>query len=250
MTTKTKSQIIRPLVGENLEQESLQFIVEDSLLDSLNEFCFSKVLSDAFEKNTKATRNLLLCSAWNLWVEELWARSTNPGSARILGLQGDAENVAALLVVPDTFDISLKNGAEEPEEWLGKKLTMIKRPKAFIEKEIKFIPTLSLDLSKLDKDTLTMFIGYLTNGGEITLDEDNRGKFNRALVPNLKYEVKAGFLNRICSYVNSVENLTSLLEIITPRVQLRSAKVGLSSPEEIRRASLVNKAESILKDCK
>jgi len=239
------------------ERPVMQLTPEVSALFA--EFAPAKELFDVFEAKITALKGELNPELFSLWVETLWRNRAVPTNPALKAVTEDGDVCEGMFVVQERFMTKIPDNAE-PAGSVAQLLTEMGLEagdaESLVREEIDFAPQLGLrpfnelvtghyedkqlvEATAKEKEIGQKLLEFVTKN--LTAEE-------QALVlqNTPKTVVKKGFLDRVCKYAHSKEQLASILKVMTPVVQLKGAKFATTASPVEKTTRLLEKASVIL----
>lgn len=263
--TKTVKEKDRPTID-----------LPDEIVDLLKEYAPLKQIFDLVDKRNKREKKAINAAIWPLYVKALWQKKSQPKNPgiEIKGENGKVDITAMFQVnTGSKIKINMPSCSEdqEPDEVFVEALVDagLEEQDAInlVQKEIDFTPQWSVDFtalltSKNDKEReaaeklFTHLQGEDAEGNSIPSDTplvftpeelnylqchiNGRCKFQARLTDG------DNFLDRVCDYAHSAEQLETILAFITPEFFINRTKFGVSDDPATCNERLIEMAATML----
>jgi len=225
----------------------------------------AKKLFDHFKTHHDNTRGELIGVLNEEWAGMLWQHKTQPGNPSLAVSREDSgkPDITGLFVKTAKFSVDIPD-EKNPANSVVAQLVNLGLEQADAEKlvkeELDFCPQNDLKFSQLQsgyktddgwvpatdasKSAALKIIKYALQSSDLT--EDERTAVRKALVQKPSVRVKDGFLQRVCQYAHSLDQLKAVLLVVKPQEQLRSIKFGVSDSLDEKTARLIQYASNVL----
>lgn len=241
--------LLRSVVETPVTQAAAGFPTNENVSAALASFAPINVAFKSIETELKVLRDNLENEVWPLWVGELWKLKKHPGNPR---LKSEDENEECLFVVPEAFNFKLPKydeRTEKPEDVLANLLSVhgIANPHYLIAEEFEFNVGVSLNLAVLPDHLIKSFILYLSGTNKtLRLTGMETEAVNKCKQTSLTLTVRKGVFDRICSYCSDEAQLRKLLDMLEPKVTIKSVKFGLRDSKEDREEKMMLALQEVL----
>lgn len=225
-----------------------------------------KALADVVVAREKVLKGDLNNELMQLHVANFWRLRTLPANPALKGSNSDGTpDCEGLFVIQSRFMIEipeLQDGQTPQNALVGLFVNLgLDEEKAteLVENELDFTPDISVRLNELlngrktdgqwqDATDAEKQLGKKISGWLMGQETDplTPAEREKALKITAKAVVKDGFLQRVCTYCSSEEDLSNVFKVIRPVVQNRGAKFGISDTPTRRTDRLLEVCKDIL----
>jgi hypothetical protein len=223
----------------------------------------AKKLFDHFKTHHNNVRGEFIDICNRNWARMLWQHKTQPGNPKLSIEKDGHTDITGLFVKTAKFSVDVPD-EKNPVSSMVASLVNLGVEQADAEKlvaeELDFRPQSDLKFGQLQagyktddgwvpatdasKTAALKIIKYALQSKDFT--DDERAAIKKALVSKPSVRVKDGFLQRVCQYAHSQDQLDAILTVIKPQEQLRSIKFGVSDSLDTKTARLIEYASSVL----
>jgi hypothetical protein len=252
MMNKLAKKASKKQPAKSTEQKT-RLVLSDEGQAVFQNFVKAKALNEITSKEEAQQKSLLNEITLETWTQKLWEDNALPTTTEILSHNSD-NTVDMSLTLSITTKFNIQSKEEDPKnsvvELLRTAGLSAAKSKKIVNEELDFTPTLGIrtfnDLaSGTDEEkacAVKMMAFFTGEKTEAPTDEEQA----MILVNSNKITVKAGFLNRVCTYVKSLDELRMVFKVIKPGVTNKSAKFGKNDSEMARAKRLSAEATDLL----
>ena len=256
--------------------------ISEEMQQKFVKFAALKTLFDTFESAKKSNTGELYSSIMTSYQESLWTGKSKPKNPAIKVKNQGRPDSEGIFIVSTGSKIKINmppvQENEDPEEAMLRGLIDLgvsrKNAENLIEKEISFVPQWNLNFTDLlygsfsegklkpatevqvsaSEALFSAINGLDEDGNELTSKEridllksiTDEGWFSVKNAVDTKYFPKLldgeNFLDRVCNYANSIEELKAILTMFVPVHFLSHTKFGISDTVDTRNGRLIDEA--------
>lgn len=261
----------KPAAAAKKSDERLRVELKDKQGESLRQWVPAKLLSDQFESQVKQLGSEVKDASFQIWADLLWKQKNQPQNPCLYVLNENGKvDCEAVFTAQERYQVNVPEVPDDKsveeafvdllvdasgEQWKNKAAELV-------EKELKFIPDVSLPLTKMltgekvgknyipaneaQVSAATKLLTFFSEGGQLEFTEAEREAMANSQVVKFATTVMPGFLSRVTTYCASRKQLETVLRFVTPILSLRSPKFAVSDSMESRNQRMIDQAAKIL----
>ena len=240
------------------------------VVDQLAEYAPTKSLCDIVTERKARQSTELKEALWAIFLKTYWAKKARPNNPKIQARGDDGKvDSEGVLQLKAMFRINMPTVGEDedPSEVMVAALVDVglgeDDARALVEKELDFTPKWGLDLTTLmtkgdgiAKAAAEKFflrsqgVTEDENGESLDLTDQEWGALGEVISSGVKHGVelvdKSNFLERVCDYCHSLDQLDGVFSVIVPQQALSGIKFAVGDSTETRNNRLIEEAAAIL----
>jgi hypothetical protein len=282
LTKITSGAKVAPKKSDNRANRP-EFELNESLSETFKRFAGAFALSEVIEARLEQEKGSLSEGVFEIWVEKLWKTKSPPPNPYITADKDGVPDVQSIFQVQERFCLDLPEVPEdkELEQVLIEKFTELfvatdmdqadaeASAFRFVNNELDLNPKTTIDLSKLvfghyegegknrtfveaseNEQALAAkvlgLLGCRTKEELMEMEPITEEESKQLIEQKLNVTVKKGFLQRVCTYVHSIDQLKAIFLVIKPVKFPSKTKFGVNDTPEAKNTRLLDEAKSIL----
>jgi len=257
--------------GKTAQTDRPALSLTQTAMEAVRKWIPLNLLFNYFESKHKAAQTAMDEELKDLYYDAMWDAKSQPVNPKLLVSDEHGKpDMEAMLIVMEKFRVEMPEIVEDDDKdsvvykmieifvriGVNKdKASLLVKNEMLIE-EWKSIPLTELMVGKkvgkdfvppsaYGKSAAEKLILAIMTGSPLNLTEAEQ----EAMVVSTAFQVsvKGGFLNRVCSYCDTKEQLKAIMKLVVkPVLAHRGAKIGISNTLAERNARLIASAENVL----
>jgi hypothetical protein len=238
---------------------------DPAIAEVMDKWAGAKPLFDIFKTAADNSLGELKGESFTRYTQSLWATKSKPKNPEISTLKDGRQYHRAIFQVVQTFKVEMPfSDTEDPNDTAVNTLRSVAQLDEadavnLVKNELDFTPDLDVRFKEcmeghrvdgtwveptaLEKAAGNTLYNYLMgiSANFLTPEETEVIVISK---PNVR--VKSGFVERVCTYVHSLEQLRAVLSVIKPQKRMSGLKYAQTENEEGKRQFLVAAAAEII----
>lgn len=260
--------------------------ISDELAELIRNYAPTKEIFDVVSARNEREKKEVNDGLWESWIDALWSKKSKPETPAIKVKNDEGVlDVEAMFIVNAGSKIKVDcpptGEDQQPDEVFVQALVDLgvgqSDAENLVEKEIDFTPLWSLDLTSLmhgkfgstfapataiqrqASEKLFLFLQGCDADGNplddassatLSLDDNERDALQEHINSQVKYSAKLtdgdGFLDRVCQYAHTREQLGAILSMLKPVFYISRVKFAVSDDPTRKAERLIEEAASRL----